>query len=31
MNRRDRTDEETGLRVVPLERGAMLSCTLTLR
>ena len=31
MNRRDRADEETGLRVVPLERGAMLSCTLTLR
>jgi len=25
MNRRDRTDEETGLRVVPLERGAMLT------
>ncbi len=25
MNRRDRADEETGLRVVPLERGAMLT------
>jgi membrane-associated phospholipid phosphatase len=31
MNRRDRTDEETGLRVVPVERGAMLTYNVSLR
>jgi membrane-associated phospholipid phosphatase len=30
MNRRDRTDEETGLRVVPVERGAMLTYNVSL-
>src|SRR5213082_1770802 len=30
MNRRDRTDEETGLSVVPLERGALLTYQVSL-
>ena len=30
MNRRDRTDEESSLRVVPVERGAMLTYSLNL-
>jgi len=30
MNRRDRTDDETGLRVVPVERGAMLTYNVSL-
>ncbi len=30
MNRRDRKDEDTGLSVVPVERGAMLTYNLSL-
>jgi membrane-associated phospholipid phosphatase len=30
MNRRDRADEETGLRLVPVERGAMLTYSVSL-
>ena len=30
MNRRDRTDEESGLRLVPVERGAMLTYSVSL-